>query len=188
MLQALSRTALRLQLLEPDKHPFLYKALYAYLMLLPQSTAFSSLRGRLSAVNALGYLGFQNVLPRPPSTSSSASANGPASASSALRPRNKTEEGIKWSELLNHFKALQAKHERSRKSPHLLPMAMHSPPPEPSVTDGSSLQSRGKRRQTTHGAGVVKNKTSTMRLTQSPPPTGRRMVSAAATMPGRRPP
>lgn len=49
-------TALRLQLLEPEKHPYLHKALYGILMLLPQSTAFVTLRNRLNSVSALGYL------------------------------------------------------------------------------------------------------------------------------------
>ncbi|EGG10056.1 uncharacterized protein MELLADRAFT_47164 [Melampsora larici-populina 98AG31] len=48
-------TSLRLQLLEPDKYPFLYKALYGILMLLPQSSAFATLRNRLGAVSTLGY-------------------------------------------------------------------------------------------------------------------------------------
>lgn len=49
-------TALRLQLLEPDKHPYLLKAMYGLLMLLPQSSAFATLRNRLSAVSSLGFL------------------------------------------------------------------------------------------------------------------------------------
>jgi vacuole morphology and inheritance protein 14 len=47
---------LRLQLLEPEKHPHLYKCLYGILMLLPQSLAFVSLRNRLNAVNSAGFL------------------------------------------------------------------------------------------------------------------------------------
>ena len=47
---------LRLQLLEPEKYPYLLKCLYGLLMLLPQSSAFVSLRNRLSAVNSSGFL------------------------------------------------------------------------------------------------------------------------------------
>ena len=47
---------LRLQLLEPEKYPFLFKCLYGLFMLLPQSSAFISLRNRLNAVNASGFL------------------------------------------------------------------------------------------------------------------------------------
>ena len=49
-------TYLRLQLLEPDKYPYLYKCLYGVLMLLPQSSAFAALKNRLNSVSAIGYL------------------------------------------------------------------------------------------------------------------------------------
>lgn len=45
-------SSLRLQLLDPDKYPYLLKALYGILMLLPQSTAFVTLRNRLNAGSA----------------------------------------------------------------------------------------------------------------------------------------
>ena len=48
---------IRLQLLEPDKNPFLYKTLYGLLMLLPQSSAFATLRNRLNSVNSISLLG-----------------------------------------------------------------------------------------------------------------------------------
>ena len=48
--------ALRLQLLEPDRYPYLYKCLYGLLMFLPQSSAFLTLRNRLNAVSPLGFL------------------------------------------------------------------------------------------------------------------------------------
>ncbi|CCF56036.1 hypothetical protein KAFR_0A06010 [Kazachstania africana CBS 2517] len=44
-------TRMRLQLLEPQNHPFLYKCLYGLLMILPQSKAFDSLNKRLTSVN-----------------------------------------------------------------------------------------------------------------------------------------
>lgn len=47
---------LRLQLLEPDKHPYLYKCMYGILMLLPQSSAFAALKNRLNSVSSIGYL------------------------------------------------------------------------------------------------------------------------------------
>jgi len=48
--------ALRLQLLEPKRHPFLLKILYGFLMLLPQSKAFESLRVRLETIAGYGML------------------------------------------------------------------------------------------------------------------------------------
>lgn len=50
------RLDIRLQLLEPKRYPYLYKCLYGLLMLLPQSSAFVSLRNRLNAVNSAGFL------------------------------------------------------------------------------------------------------------------------------------
>lgn len=47
---------LRLQLLEPDKYPYLYKCLYGLLMLLPQSSAFAALKNRLNSVSNIGLL------------------------------------------------------------------------------------------------------------------------------------
>lgn len=46
-------TELRLQLLEPQQHPYLLKALYGILMLLPQSAAYSKLQNRLQCISTL---------------------------------------------------------------------------------------------------------------------------------------
>jgi len=51
---------LRLQLLEPKRHPFLLKTLYGLLMLLPQSRAFEGLHNRLSCITGFGQL---NIFP-----------------------------------------------------------------------------------------------------------------------------
>ncbi|KAI1135429.1 vacuole morphology and inheritance protein [Hypoxylon sp. FL0543] len=55
-------TYLRLQLLEPEKYPYLYKCLYGLLMLLPQSSAFAALKNRLNSVSSVGFL---QIGPRP---------------------------------------------------------------------------------------------------------------------------
>ena len=115
---------LRLQLLEPERYPHLYKCLYGVLMLLPQSSAFAALKNRLNSVSAIGYL---HIAPRttyvsshvrqkstetkftsgPPSTASTASFDRP----NRLKPR---EEGaIRWNELLEKFKAVQEKAKRA---------------------------------------------------------------------------
>ncbi|EDU41721.1 hypothetical protein PTRG_02283 [Pyrenophora tritici-repentis Pt-1C-BFP] len=49
-------TYLRMQLLEPERYPYLYKCMYGLLMLLPQSSAFAALKNRLNSVSAIGYL------------------------------------------------------------------------------------------------------------------------------------
>lgn len=58
---AVSCLDLRLQLLEPEKYPYLYKCMYGILMLLPQSSAFAALKNRLNSVSSIGYL---HVAPR----------------------------------------------------------------------------------------------------------------------------
>lgn len=56
-------TDLRLQLLEPDRYPYLYKCLYGLLMLLPQSSAFGALKNRLNSVSAIGLLHTPAAMP-----------------------------------------------------------------------------------------------------------------------------
>ncbi|TFK55622.1 ARM repeat-containing protein [Heliocybe sulcata] len=93
-------TYLRLQLLEPERYPHLFKCLYGLLMLLPQSSAFISLRNRLMAVNSIGFL----HIPNKPSV---------AALSSRSKIINRDE--IKWQELLSHFRSVQSRHEKARR-------------------------------------------------------------------------
>ncbi|CAO3654695.1 unnamed protein product [Mucor fragilis] len=108
-------TYLRLQLLEPEKYPYLFKCLYGILMLLPQSSAFSTLRNRLSSVSSLGFL---HVLPKAttPATSSTATSTstdrkGSKSSSTKVEEANT----IKYGDLLTHFKSVQSRHEKQRR-------------------------------------------------------------------------
>ncbi|KAI7887845.1 vacuolar protein 14 C-terminal Fig4p binding-domain-containing protein [Mucor mucedo] len=112
-------TYLRLQLLEPEKYPYLFKCLYGILMLLPQSSAFSTLRNRLNSVSSLGFL---HVLPK---SSSSASGGTVSTTSTDNKKSNitsaskstKVEETntIKYQELLQQFKSVQSRHEKQRR-------------------------------------------------------------------------
>nr|CAG8515363.1 5290_t:CDS:10 [Entrophospora candida] len=95
-------TYLRLQLLEPDKYPHLVKCLYGLLMLLPQSSAFASLKNRLTSVSSMGFL---HLMPKSPNDSKK-------SISKLLSSR---DEGIRFQDLLTHFKTVQTKHETVRK-------------------------------------------------------------------------
>lgn len=87
---------LRLQLLEVDApfHASLLKSLYGLLMLLPQSTAFRTLKDRLATVSSL-----QQHLGR------AASLSVTPSAKKAMDD---------FQGLLKHFEAVQEKHARSR--------------------------------------------------------------------------
>lgn len=89
-------TSLRLQLLEPEQHPFLFKCLYGMLMLLPQSSAFATLRNRLHAINGLGYLAL------------------PTRAAAPTRAQRPPMPETAWNDLLAHFRAIQQRHERTR--------------------------------------------------------------------------
>jgi len=86
---------LRLQLLEVDApyHAALLKSLYGLLMLLPQSTAFRTLKDRLATVSSLqAHLGRAAAV-------TSKSAKGPEDD---------------YSDLLAHFEAVQERHTRAR--------------------------------------------------------------------------
>ncbi|KAF2625160.1 ARM repeat-containing protein [Macroventuria anomochaeta] len=121
-------TYLRIQLLEPEKYPHLYKCMYGLLMLLPQSSAFAALKNRLNSVSAIGYL---HIAPRtyvPQSNTlnhlrqkssevgTSSAPQGP-SASGFERPNRlkaREEGSVKWAELLDRFKATQEKARRTQ--------------------------------------------------------------------------
>ncbi|KAF7715793.1 Vacuole morphology and inheritance protein 14 [Penicillium ucsense] len=96
-------TYLRLQLLEPEKYPYLYKCLYGVLMLLPQSSAFAALKNRLNSVSNIGFL---HGGPR--STSQTTPSFDRSSGT-----RLKSRDDIRWTELLDKFKAVQ---ERARRA------------------------------------------------------------------------
>ncbi|QDS71893.1 hypothetical protein FKW77_010214 [Venturia effusa] len=130
-------TYLRLQLLEPERYPHLYKCLYGLLMLLPQSSAFAALKNRLNSVSAIGYLHIANY----PSSSAGSrqTATGTGSASSVVssfeRPnRLKAREeigGIRWTELLDKFKSTQERARRQSSNAHLHEGDAMNPPPVP---------------------------------------------------------
>ncbi|KEF53720.1 DNA repair and recombination protein RAD54 and RAD54-like protein [Exophiala aquamarina CBS 119918] len=115
-------TYLRLQLLEPDRYPYLYKCLYGLLMLLPQSSAFGALKNRLNSVSAIGLLHTPASMPtsaRPSVVAGMAgtslpSATGTGTVSGRLgRTRDvNTGSDVKWPELMEKFKQTQEKARR----------------------------------------------------------------------------
>ena len=123
-------TYLRLQLLEPDRYPYLYKCLYGLLMLLPQSSAFAALKNRLQSVSAIGLLHTPASIPTAGRGSvvagmTGAVTPGTGSAVGSGYPGRlgKSRDGIgggdtiKWAELLEKFRSTQ---ERARKRNALL--------------------------------------------------------------------
>lgn len=100
-------TYLRLQLLEPEKYPYLYKCLYGLLMLLPQSSAFAALKNRLNSVSSIGYL---HSAPRPSTTTPSSS-----NYDRPNRLKGREEGPIRWDQLLEKFRSVQDKARRAQR-------------------------------------------------------------------------
>lgn len=101
-------TYLRLQLLEPDRYPYLFKCMYGLLMLLPQSSAFVTLKNRLSCVSSMGFLSVN-------STPSSGGSRYTDPIRRVLKSSDNKDAGLKFPELLSHFRGVQTRHEKSRK-------------------------------------------------------------------------
>uniref|UniRef100_A0A8D1A6H3 Protein VAC14 homolog n=1 Tax=Sus scrofa TaxID=9823 RepID=A0A8D1A6H3_PIG len=99
-------TYLRLQLLDVKNNPYLIKALYGLLMLLPQSSAFQLLSHRLQCVPNPELLQTEDGLKAAP------------------RSQNADSLSIDYAELLQHFervqkKHLEVRHQRSGRGDHL---------------------------------------------------------------------
>ncbi|CAN3356227.1 vacuole morphology and inheritance protein 14 [Diutina catenulata] len=98
---------LRMQLLEPDKHPYLYKTLYGLLMILPQSSTYTTLQNRLTSVATLHQMGSSQA-PAPPIISS----NPPTPGATATSPANQLSLRKKHNyEMLDIFVKVQELHE-----------------------------------------------------------------------------
>lgn len=91
----------RLHLLEPKQHPFLLKSLYGLLMLLPQSSAFASLKTRLESVAPLAAM---TGLPE-----------SKWAASDKTRDRVVETSRLDFKALLAQFRQVQARHSEGRR-------------------------------------------------------------------------
>ncbi|KAJ3392845.1 hypothetical protein HDU84_003329 [Entophlyctis sp. JEL0112] len=100
-------TYLRLQLLEPQTHPYLFKCLFGILMLLPQSSAFATLRNRLNSIGSVVAL-YGNGGPF-------ASGAGSGSVNVKSRVKSTAAHELKWNDMLDHFRAVQTRQERYRR-------------------------------------------------------------------------
>ncbi len=99
---------LRLQLLEPDKHPYLFKSLYGILMLLPQSTAFKTLQNRLNCVHSMMSLYAPGMPFNPAPLGNGSGSSHPISVlRKKLSSTNCGGIDIRWTELVAHFKSRQ---------------------------------------------------------------------------------
>ncbi|PYI30279.1 hypothetical protein BP00DRAFT_487539 [Aspergillus indologenus CBS 114.80] len=134
-------TYLRLQLLEPERYPYLYKCLYGVLMLLPQSSAFAALKNRLNSVSSIGLLHTGprlTALPSSLSTNSTSTYDRPtgssrlkredsssstytttsaaAAAAAATSSLSSSTSSIRWVELLDKFKSVQERARRAQRA------------------------------------------------------------------------
>lgn len=95
---------LRLQLLEPEKNPYLYKTLFGLLMILPQSSTFTTLKNRLSSISHVHSNPFNT--PAPLTTPVTTPATGAATVTNQLSIKRK-----RIYEMLDKFTKVQEKHE-----------------------------------------------------------------------------
>ena len=99
---------LRLQLLEPEKHPYLYKTLYGLLMILPQSSTFTTLKNRISLVSGVNSLNTPSGSSGPITTpvATPGATNSSTSVGNQLSIKRK-----RIYEMLDKFTKAQEKHE-----------------------------------------------------------------------------
>ncbi|WPH00098.1 Hypothetical protein R9X50_00292100 [Acrodontium crateriforme] len=105
-------TYLRMQLLEPERYPHLYKCLYGLLMLLPQSSGFAALKNRLNSVSAIGYLHI-------PTRGNTPQSGSTFERQTRLKSREAGEPTIRWNELLEKFRTTQDRVRRSQQRQQL---------------------------------------------------------------------
>lgn len=91
---------LRLNLLEPEKHPYLYKTLYGILMIMPQSSTYTMLKNRITSLE----LFVQGPAPLPITPVTTPGGSGLASQLSTKRKR--------IHELADKFVAVNEMHEK----------------------------------------------------------------------------
>ena len=101
---------LRLQLLEPEKNPHLYKTLYGLLMILPQSSTFTALKNRLSSVAHTKILNSTSSFSSIPVTISSPVNSSMATSSSSVSYQLSLRKKRIY-EMLDRFTKIQEMHE-----------------------------------------------------------------------------
>lgn len=97
-------TRLRLQLLEQEKYPFLYKCLYGILMVLPQSKAFQILNVRLNSVSRLAAQ--QIPFSKSYSLDGSSRQSSRSTSDSDLAAANAVQRKQQYESLLQHFRGI----------------------------------------------------------------------------------
>ncbi|GLC41780.1 hypothetical protein PLESTM_001238800 [Pleodorina starrii] len=147
-------TFLRLQLLEPRKHPSLLRALYGLLMLLPQCNAFRMLNARLQAVPTLELLQLGGGLGPTANGRASAANDGVTSSTQRPEPDAAPPDWADLSALLRVFRAAQLRqyeaYVEQRRPPPLMPVGTAGP----GVTFATSITDRPTALSTADKGGV----------------------------------
>lgn len=101
---------LRLQLLEPEKYPYLYKTLYGILMIMPQSSTYTTLSNRLSSLTMFTQSGAQllGALPSLTTPVSTPAASNTGTVASQLSTKRKRVH-----ELADKFVKVNELHEKT---------------------------------------------------------------------------
>lgn len=97
---------LRMQLLDPQKYPYLYKCLYGILMVLPQSKAFHILDNRLKSVARIA----SHSSPQSAVDSSSSLSLGRVSSNGSTTTASSKKH--QYQDLLEHFQQICEQHNR----------------------------------------------------------------------------
>ncbi|GLC41783.1 hypothetical protein PLESTM_001239100 [Pleodorina starrii] len=147
-------TFLRLQLLEPRKHPSLLRALYGLLMLLPQCNAFRMLNARLQAVPTLELLQLGGGLGPTANGRASAANDGVTPSTQRPEPDAAPPDWADLSALLRVFRAAQLRqyeaYVEQRRPPPLMPVGTAGP----GVTFAASVTDRPTTMSTADKGGV----------------------------------
>jgi len=115
-------------------------------MLLPQSSAFATLRNRLNSISQIGYLHLFPRTYRPkispsPLTLTFVDSSEPSNPSSRAdrraavgTPRPRSDD-VKWADLLDKFRSVQFRHEKARSKAQVLSRSPHieTNPPNPAL-------------------------------------------------------
>lgn len=136
---------LRLQLLEPEKNPYLYKTLYGLLMILPQSTTFNTLKNRLNSTANLLITGISQPNPTVPTSVGTTSATNTTTPSTpGIGPNQLSIKKKRIYEMLDKFVKVHNKHEEYTMNKRLKDPedTVNQPRPEKLVSHTSSFNDR----------------------------------------------
>lgn len=94
---------LRLQLLEPEKYPYLFKTLYGILMIMPQSSTYTTLKNRLSSLTFVNQFGPALAAPAVCTPGSASSTTSTLFSTKKKRTQELADKFVKVNEMHETF-------------------------------------------------------------------------------------